>query len=59
MRCFRLFSDESEGRILFQTDTTICEPDHQASVTLFRVPRVDEIAWNHRACLKAGKDSGP
>jgi len=59
MRCCRLFSDESVSRILFQTDTTVCEPDHQASVTLFRLTRVDEIAWNRRAHLKVGKASGP
>lgn len=58
MNCFRLFSNQSESRILFQTDTMHLEPDHKASVTPFGLLGVDEIASNHSVRLKAGKALG-
>lgn len=55
MICFRLFSDQSESRILFQTDTMSLEPDQKASVTPFWLLGVDEIASNLSVQSKAKK----
>lgn len=55
MNCFRLFSGQSESRILFQTDTMSLEPDHKASAALFGLLGVDKIASNRSVWLRLEK----
>lgn len=43
MSCFGLFSDESESRIRFHTDTVTGGPNHEAAVPQFMLLSVDKI----------------